>query len=283
MSPSLTTNAAYDQVRSFANVSSSSYIGMLGQLGNFLDGVSTSEVLDAAMELASHSRIGDLVPIAQILRKGLIDKLLNGEGVPTFNTAQELATQLANVLGLSASTIAANYAPGSKELTYHLIVDHTFANTTVPLGFSINLNPVGGFTSSGEIAVNADGSLELTLGIDLSDPVATLVATAAAPADGKISADANFTLKVGIGEPVSVTLTQSATSNNNSRSDLVDGPERGPAGRGPFGQRCGRAGQQQSSHVVDDAVAVGIDGAGAAGGRLQRRTDRPAAIRSSPS
>src|SRR5262249_39342261 len=136
-------------------------------------------------------------------------------------TAQELASQLASALGLNASQIAANYAPGSKELTYHVIVDHTFANTTVPLGFSIDLNPVGGFASSGQINVNADGSLELTIGIDLSDPVATLVATAAAPVDGKISADASFTIKVGIGEPVSVTLHQSATSTNSNRSDLV--------------------------------------------------------------
>lgn len=221
VSPSLTTNAAYDQVRSFANVSSSSYIGMLAQLGNFLDGVSAGEVLDAAMELASNSRIGNLVPIAQILRKGLIDKLLNGEGLPTFNTAQELATELANALGLSAGTIAANYVPGTKELTYHIVVDHSFVDTSVPLGFKFDLEPVGGFTSSGDIAVNADGSLELTIGVDLSDPVASIVATTAAPVDGKISADASFTLQVGIGESVSVTLQQSATNNNNGRGDLV--------------------------------------------------------------
>ena len=220
-SPSLTFNAAFEQVRSFTNISSVSFLGVLEQLGLSLEGVSGSSVLDTALQLASQSRLGDLIDLGGILRKGLSEDLIDEDGVPTFATAQELAADLAAVLGLPASTISANYVPASKELTYHLLIDHTFASVDVPFGIDLDLSPVGDFTSSGEIAVNANGSLELTLGINLSDPSAVMVATTAAPANGKISADAEFLLKLGLGTPVAVTLPQSATSTNANRNDLV--------------------------------------------------------------
>ncbi len=219
--PNLSFNAAFDQVRSFTNISSISFLGVLEQLGTFLEGVAGSSVLDERLQLVSQSRIGDLIDLGGILRKGLAEELVDVDGVPTFATVQELAADLAAVLGLPAGTIDADYVPASQELTFHLIIDHTFASVDAPFGISLDLSPVGGLTGSGEVAVDADGSLGFTIGIDLSDPSAVMVATTAAPADGKISADANFELTLGLGAPVAVTLAQSATSSNTNRSDLV--------------------------------------------------------------
>ena len=95
--------------------------------------------------------------------------LLDGNGLPTFATAQELAAEFSNVLGLPLSTIDADYNPTTKELTYHLIVSHAFDPANVPVGFSLDLSPLSGLTSASEAVLNADGDLEMTLGISLHD------------------------------------------------------------------------------------------------------------------
>ena len=48
-----------------------------------------------------------------------------------------------------------------------------------------------------------------------------MTSTTAAPSDGKISTDSTFSLNLGLGNEVAVTLTAAATSSNTNRNDLV--------------------------------------------------------------
>lgn len=221
VAPTLTFNTDYDQVRSFTNISSFSYVGLLDQLGVWLSELGASSVLDANVQLASQGRIGDLVDLEGIIQDGLVAQLVDENQVPKFATAQSLATELENALGLSAATVNADYDPNSKELTYHLIVDHQFPSTAVPVGIDLDLSPLMGFSSGSSATLDSDGTLELTLGVTLDDLSAVMVATKPAPADGKTSATSNFNLNLGFGTDVPVTLTQAATADNTNRNDLV--------------------------------------------------------------
>ena len=48
-----------------------------------------------------------------------------------------------------------------------------------------------------------------------------MTSTTVAPSDGRITTDATFSLNLGLGNEVAVTLAAAATSNNTSRNDLV--------------------------------------------------------------
>lgn len=221
VAPSLSFNAAYDEVQSFSNISSFGFVGVLEQLSNWLDSLGDTEVLDADALLAADGRIGDLIALDEIVTEGVIAPLVDMDGIPTFATAQQLETALASALGLSLATIDADYNPSTKELTYHLIVDHTYLPTNVPVGFGLDLSPISGFTSASEATLNADGDLEMTLGVSLDDLSAVMTATAAAPANGQISTDSAFALNLGLGSAVAVALTAASTSDNTNRSHLV--------------------------------------------------------------
>jgi hypothetical protein len=219
--PALVVNSDFMQVQPLTNVSGYSYLGVLEQLAAWLDELQASALLDESVELVAGGRVGDLVDLKELFTQGLIDKLVDPEGRPTFNSAQSLAAELANVLGLPAATIAAQYQPTTKELTYHLRIQEALAAQPHALGLSLDLAPVSGFSSSSSVEVTSDGTLELTLGVVLSDLSAVMRATAPAPANGQLTGDANFTLNLGFSGPVSVTLPSSATLGNTSRADLV--------------------------------------------------------------
>ncbi len=218
--PTLAFNAAYDEVRSFTNVSSFGFVGVLDQFSNWLDGLGNSEVLDARVELAG-SRLGDLAPLDVVVDEGLIAPLLDANQLPTFATAQELASDLAAALGVGVGTINTQYNPTTKELTYRLIVNHNHAPTNVPVGFSADLDPVRELESQSTAALNATGGLDLTLGISLDDLSAVMTSTAPAPANGQISADSNFVLNLGLAGDVAVSLSAAATSGNSTRAEMV--------------------------------------------------------------
>ena len=221
IAPSLSFNAAYDALQPFTNVSSFSFVGVLEQLAVWMDELEVSSLLEESIQLTSQQGFGDLTDLSGIVIDGLIAKIVDMDGVPLFDSAQSLATELETALGLSAVTIDAEFDPLTKELTYHLIVDHTSASSSVPVGIDLDLSPVAGFTSASNITVDTDGTLDFTLGVTLDDLQAVMVATTTAPANGQISTDSNFDLNLGFGTPVAVTLTQVSTTDNVDRNDLV--------------------------------------------------------------
>lgn len=221
VTPLLSFNAAYDEVQGFTNISSFGFVGVLQQFASWLDSLGSTEILDADLPLANGGRVGDLIALEDIVNAGLIDPLVDMEGIPTFATAQELETTLASALGLSLGTIDAQYDPVSKELTYHLIVDYQYAPVNLPVGIELDLSPISQFSSASEVTRNADGDLEMTLGISLNDLSAVMTAESVAPANGQTTGDSHFNLNLGLGTDVAVVLSASATSGNTTRSDLV--------------------------------------------------------------
>ena len=221
------TLSGFDELLPFTNIDSTSVVGLLGQLGTWLNQLGGSNALDTAVELVSGQSLGELLNLDGSLAEGLLDLLLFDsstpfEGVPKFNSVQGLATTLENVLGLSAGTINAQYDETTQELSYHVLIDHTFDIFQMPFDLGLELGPVVNIQTSSEVEFDVNVAFEFTFGFDLSRFRATVVAPLPAPTNGQLSADANFTLLAGANLPTNVTVTQAATSNNSDLDDLVD-------------------------------------------------------------
>lgn len=218
--------SGFDELMPFTNIDATSVMGLLGQVGEWLNQLGGSSALDADIQLAAGTTLGDVLNLGGAFSDGLLGDLLNGvgsplEGAPKFDSVQSLASTLESVLGLPPGTINAQYDDTSKELSYHVLVDHTFDVFSLPFDLALDLDPVVELQSTGLVNFDVTTQLELTFGLDLGRFSASVVAPIAAPANGQLSADAHFSVSAGGGLPVNVTLPQSATTGNASLDDLV--------------------------------------------------------------
>ena len=177
-------------------------LGLVNRLGTWLDELRETSVFDAGLHLVNSGRLGDVLGLGGVLTDtsgGLIAQLIDSEGVPTFDSAQTLATALGNALGLPPSTIAATYNDTTDKLTYHLILERTFDPVTLPFGTGLDLGSLGNLSilPDASVSVNTSATLEFTLGVELSILEAQMVAEADGPADGRLGADAAFSLALG--------------------------------------------------------------------------------------
>jgi len=227
--PTLTFSTDFGELLNFANLSSYSMLGVFGQLGTWLDQLRGNSVVDIGLQLADGASLGDVLDLGGIIADpdtGLIGSLMVGDGesaVPSFDSAQELAVELATVLGLPPETIDARYDETTDELSYHVLIEGTFLDTVLPLGFDMDLSPLVNLQSSSAVDVDAEATLEFTLGVDLSELRAEMTAGSSAPSNGRLSADASFQLLIGgSGDgPVAVLVEKNETDNNNDLDDLV--------------------------------------------------------------
>jgi len=222
--PELTFSAGFDELLNFTHVSSYSLLGVLNQLGSWFDQARRTSVFDTPLPLVDGLRMGNAVRLGDAisdLDTGLVGQLLDANDQPTFQSFQTLARDLMAVLGLSESQLAAAYDADANELTFHLSIEHAFVDQTLPFGMGLSLEPLGSLSSTATANLSAQASLDLVFGIDLTVPQAVLKARAAGPSDGRLSADADFTLQVGSREPVAVSVPRAATGDNASLADLA--------------------------------------------------------------
>src|SRR5262249_30758286 len=92
------------------------------------------------------------------------------DGTPTFSTVQQFAQALAPVLGLD--TDAVKFDPVGNELTFHVVLNDSFAPAPLPLQFTQSLGPVGGISTSSTLSVSATALLDFTFGFKLALPAA---------------------------------------------------------------------------------------------------------------
>ena len=68
-----------------------------------------------------------------------------------------------------------------------------------------NLGDVAVLSANTTLSLAGNAALDFVFGADFSRRNVTITATADAPANGRITADAQFRLKVGANDPVTVT------------------------------------------------------------------------------
>jgi hypothetical protein len=222
--------SALEKLYEFNNLNSFEVVAGLEQLAAWLDAVNGTDSFSKGLRIIG-GVLGEVVDLEGILgspapqnpgdaSEGLISGLLDGQGLPTFDSAQSLRDALAAFLNIPPEQLPVTYDNDARELTYTIALGHTFADQTFPLDLDLDLSPVGSITTNSAVDVSATGGFQFTFGFDLKGIEAEIVGSAAAPANGQLSDTAQFSLSVNLAQPVNVTVPRDVA--NTSRDDLVE-------------------------------------------------------------
>ncbi len=154
---------------------------------------------------------------------------------PLFGSAQTFADLLSAELTTTPGspfqvhpTFTPKSATNPNQLTFQVSFDDQLAPLVVPLGFDLDLGPLGGIKTAATLEIMPAIHAGLTFGINLDPSAASLVGTAPAdpsivggplapiPTTGQLGGDASFTLAVGANPAVSLSLPNAATSGLTS-------------------------------------------------------------------
>ena len=210
----------------FLNVHPTEILNQIGQYCQYLDQFRQTDLFQTKLPFAGDKTIGELLDFKAGLSK-ILDGLQLDKLIPSFSTLQELVVDLDGILGLPAGTTKVGYDLATQSFTFGLNFKTTLAEVSLPFDLGTKLGPLVELTTDGQAKLSADLALNFVLGIDTRPLGAVLRANGAAPANGRLSKDAIFTLGVGASQPVKVTVKAAATNGtdgtaaNQSLDDLV--------------------------------------------------------------
>ena len=230
----------------------------LQQLSGWLDSLNTSDAFAQAFPFAQGTDFSDVLNLGQAFTEGFLDQLEAAPGVPVFDNAQQFAQEIADLMfGGDTSPVALDYNPSTNQLTFHLRLDRTFADVQTPVGFSVNLAPLGGLSSSSTLDISADGRIEFTVGFDLSPFLATWLSATDLPLNGVLSADASFLVRVNDAtQPTLVTVARDAA--NTTRSALVTDINAAIQAAGVTGLSASLQGARLRFNVTGNALGANL-------------------------
>ncbi|HEY7116284.1 MAG TPA: hypothetical protein VH475_06850, partial [Tepidisphaeraceae bacterium] len=208
----------FDNLLDFNSVTPLSILGLLKQVNAFLERFKGSAALSTKIPFTSKT-VGDVLDLEKAFTDKLYSFLEPSPGQAAFDSAQKLASLLADKLGLSPDAIGAKYDATTKDLTFHVKLSDSFAPQPLPVDLGLQLGSLAGLSTSSTIGVSASAGLEFTFGVNLSAPAAGITGSVDAPTNGRLSAPAHFSVQVGSDDPVDVTVPADAT--NSTIDDLV--------------------------------------------------------------
>jgi Ca2+-binding RTX toxin-like protein len=191
----------FDDLLNFNALNSADFISLLRQVGNFLTNFGQSEAISSFEIPFTNKDLGDVLDFADMWLDSLVyddgdnndsnttvAKLFNpnpdrskNESTIEFETAQELATELAKILFPSEllenetvsdetlKKILPQYDPDTQELSYSLEFIHNLFKLYVPLAFDLDLAPLANITSDAMLELGGTAGMTLTLGLDLGE------------------------------------------------------------------------------------------------------------------
>ena len=207
-----------DNLADFNSINGEDVLRALVSLAEYLATLKSAPFMSAKVPFTSKT-LGDVVDFNAAVSRNLLSALQDAQGKPTAATAQALADKLAAALGLPLGTINALYDAATRVLTFRVILAADLDPVQAPVGFGASLGPVDVLSAQTNLALSARANLDFVFGADLSRRTVSITATGDAPANGRITTDAHFQLKLGADNPVSVTVRADAT--NASIDDLV--------------------------------------------------------------
>jgi hypothetical protein len=187
----------FSDLLSFNRFTPTNALGLLTQLQSWLVQMNNTPALAVTIPFAQDETLGKSFDFGSAFQNGLTNGLVLGNGATSFASAQDLAAQLATLLGLPIQTINPAYDPTTHDLSYHVELTAALPSITAPLGFNVNLGDLVGASSSTNVTLAAQASLNFTVGFNLT-----------ALATGETLSDKLFVSSASVGG----TLDLSATS-----------------------------------------------------------------------
>ena len=226
--------ANLDDFTNFSQISPSTILSALEQIGAWLGQLSGANILDIKIPLVDVT-VGEALDLGQAFSEQVTELLYVGEGVPAFNNTEEFLAKLAGLAGIDPALLESNYDAATDLLTYRLKLTHTFLDIPpADFVFDMKLGAFGGVESSSQFSVNASGELDLTIGFDLSASNVVLTANRALPSSGDwpggldedwrlpTGQNANFDLVIDGEAFIPVAVSGLVTRNNTSAADLIN-------------------------------------------------------------
>jgi Ca2+-binding RTX toxin-like protein len=173
-----------EDLLNFTKLSPTSFLSLLGQVADFLDGMSKSDLISGFEIPFAEASVGDVLDFADMLTDQLLyddlnddddttgtAKLLDEDNNADFTTVQQLVEKLAGILSESLPDgVDAQYDVASNEFKLNLDFSGDFTAFETPLNFNLDLAPIAEISnSSGTLALTGSGGIRMTLGIALGD------------------------------------------------------------------------------------------------------------------
>ena len=252
---SLTLPAKLSELPNFTNMDAGTFVGLLGQISNWLDEFRHSDTFSAADVPLIGKALDDALAFADVISDTLlfddlddddattgVAKLLDANNVPTYTTTQELAAKLAQILGVPSNLFV--YDAAADTLTFTLDLSQSFPALDLPIDFNFNLAPLLDVGSDSTIRFASNGGLTLKLGLYLGNEGGIELTNATSLASlnngieinrdlsiagqnevktvfGRLDGDATVKLALNGGAEQTVTVAKSDTDGNNAIDDLV--------------------------------------------------------------
>lgn len=148
-----------------------------------------------------------------------------GTDIPLFASLQGLAAKLMSILdpdgpGVGPYDLTIGYDASKQSVKFGLKLNYS-STTTVSPSFDLPLGDLAEVSGSGTLSLTANATLAFTLGFDLRAKTAPELIPAFTPTNGRLQADAHFSLVLDGGAPIAVTVLASATTGNNNIGDLA--------------------------------------------------------------
>jgi len=222
--PQVAYNADATPSSPFRSLNASGVMGLLNQIATWGDGWLTTPrtettLLDGPLPFAAEHTFGDLLSVGQAIRTELLEPLQATEGVLPFQTAQELAAKLAEILGIPVANTQLNYDEALRELSYRISFEHAFDPVTLPIDFNFDLEPLASLSSTSTVRAAPVLTAGMTFGVSLMPFSATIEGATPLPVNGRLLGEATFQLSA-VGA-AAVLVRVSADATNATRADLV--------------------------------------------------------------
>ena len=218
-----------DFLTPFTAISGSDLIGSLQRLSNDLGKMQRSQglgleipsesdgenpqKLEVDIPFTQNKSLGEVLGISQGLDENLIQSLTDEQNVPKFDSVQEFAVKLAEILPINIADINPRFDSESQEIRFDVKVTSNQENP-VEIGFDGEVSDLAEVRTQAEGKVRSDLDLDFTLGIQLegeSPEIAVMAIASEAVKTGTLKSDAVFSLKLGNNPPVEIVVAATAT------------------------------------------------------------------------
>ncbi|MGL5195006.1 MAG: hypothetical protein ACRC8Y_15620, partial [Chroococcales cyanobacterium] len=196
----------------FTAISGGDLIGSLQRLSNQLGKMQTQE-LGMDIPFTENKSLGQVLGISQGLDENLIQSLTDDQNVPVFDSVQEFAVKLGEILPINIAEINPRFDSESQEIRFDVKVESTQKNP-VEIGFDGEVSDLAEVRTQATGEVNSSLGLDFTLGIQLegeSPEIAVMAIASESVQTENLESDAKFSLKLGNNPPVEIVVAATAT------------------------------------------------------------------------
>ncbi|MCC5830830.1 MAG: right-handed parallel beta-helix repeat-containing protein, partial [Phycisphaeraceae bacterium] len=213
------TGAGWSELGTFSRMDADALLAALDALTHWFDQLDASTLLNIQLPVAANVKLSDLAAFGQNMRDAVMDKLVDENGQALFNSIQQFEQVLADALGISTGALGLNYDAAARTFSWTMALHPAIETSSAPIDFGLSEQGFMLFNPAMAATMNAQQSMSMTVGIDLSQKTVELIGNSPLPANGVLNEDIVLLLSLDFDEPVTVVIL--ANPGNTTRNQLI--------------------------------------------------------------